>query len=149
MSSKYIMQSRLVSVKSEETNIKKMHITDPEIAANYARSFYNEDIDLYESFFIITMNRKNIVDSYAKISQGGVAGTVVDIKIIAKYAIDSLSSGVILIHNHPSGNVQPSNTDINLTKNINNGLKLLDITLFDHIIITESEYYSLKNEGLF
>lgn len=149
MSSKYITQSRLVSVKSEQTNIEKTKITDSKCAADYARIFYDQDIDLYESFFIITLNRNNVVDTYAKISQGGVAGTVVDIKIIAKYAVESLSSGVILIHNHPSGYTQPSKADIELTKKVEKGLKLLDILLFDHIIITQSDYLSLKDEGLF
>ena len=84
---------------------------------------------------------------FAKISQGGTAGTVVDIKIIAKYAVDSLSPKVIICHNHPSGNKQPSDADLNTTRRIKDALLLLDIKLIDHIIITENDFYSFADNG--
>lgn len=94
------------------------------------------------------MNRSNNTIGYAKISQGGVAGTVVDVKIIAKYAIDTLASSVILAHNHPSGNTQPSRADKDITQKIKDSLKLFDISVLDHIILTEDEYFSFADEGL-
>jgi DNA repair protein RadC len=77
-----------------------------------------------------------------------VAGTVVDIKLIAKYAIDCLASGVILAHNHPSGNLKPSNEDLAITKRIKEGLKTLDIQVLDHIILTSDGYLSFGDEGI-
>ena len=73
---------------------------------------------IYESVFILLLNRHNNTIGYAKISQGGVTGTVIDVKIIAKYIIDSLASGLILAHNHPSGNTRASSEDINITNKV-------------------------------
>ena len=91
------------------------------------------------------LDRSNNTVGYAKISQGGIVGTVVDLKIIAKYCIDSLCSSVILAHNHPSGNLTPSMQDKQITKKIKDGLNLLEITTFDHLIITEESYYSFSD----
>jgi len=93
------------------------------------------------------LDRANNTAGFAKISQGGTAGTVVDIKIIAKYAVESLSSSVIICHNHPSGNITPSEADINITKKIKDALLLFDIKLTDHIILSENNYYSFADNG--
>lgn len=116
-------------------------------AADYARAFYSDDIDIYESAFIILLNRANNTIGWAKISQGGVAGTVVDIKIVCKYAIDSLASGVIFVHNHPSGNLTPSIQDISLAKRMRTALETLDVKLMDSIIITSEAEYSMFDNG--
>lgn len=84
---------------------------------------------------------------YAKISQGGLSNTIIDIRLIAKYAIDVLAASVILVHNHPSGSVLPSSCDNELTRRVAQGLKLLNIKLLDHIIISEDNYYSFSDEG--
>lgn len=132
----------------EEANFKKVKITSSKDAAKYARNFFQEDIEIYESFFMILLNRANNTDAYVKISQGGIAGTVVDLKLIAKYAIDCLASGVIVCHNHPSGTLYPSEQDKLITGKINNALKLLDIKLLDHIILTKESYYSFADENI-
>jgi DNA repair protein RadC len=93
------------------------------------------------------VDQSNHTIGYAKISQGGVAGTVVDPIIVAKYAIDSLSKGVILAHNHPSGNLTPSEADRTITNKIKAGLNLFDITVLDHIILTEDSFTSFADEG--
>jgi DNA repair protein RadC len=111
----------------------------------FARQFYHEDLGIYESFFIMLLDRRNVVTGWAKISQGGVAGTVVDLKIVLKYAIDCLASGVIFVHNHPSGNLDPSQADINLTNKAKEALKLLDINLLDHLIISDTTNQSFKS----
>lgn len=116
-------------------------------AADYARAFYADDIDIYESAFIILLNRAHNTIGWAKISQGGVAGTIVDIKIVCKYAIDSLASGVIFVHNHPSGNLNPSVQDMQLAKRLKEALKILDVCLFDSIIITSERNYSMADNG--
>ena len=135
------------SLKYTKSEIQKTKITTSESASNVIRKFYFDDINIYESFFILLLNSQNNTTGFAKISQGGTAGTVVDIKIIAKYAVDSLSPKVIICHNHPSGNKQPSDADINITKKIKDALSLLDIKLIDHIIITENDFYSFSDNG--
>src|SRR5690554_6487425 len=122
-------------------------ITSSQLAAQYAKEYFFEDIEIFESFFIMLLNRANVVIGWAKISQGGVSGTFVDGKIVAKYAVDSLASAVILLHNHPSGNLTPSMADINLTKKIKAGLSYLDIQVLDHVIITKDDHYSMADEG--
>ena len=83
-----------------------------------------------------------------KISQGGISGTVVDTKIIAKYCVDTLCSAVILAHNHPSGNLNPSTQDIKITRKIKEGLELLDVKVLDHVILTSDSYYSFADENI-
>ena len=135
------------SLKYTKTDIQKTKVTTSENASNVIRKFYFDDINIYESFFILLLNRANNTTGFAKISQGGTAGTVVDIKIIAKYAVDSLSSSVIICHNHPSGDKRPSDADLNITRRIKDALLLLDIKLIDHIIITENDFYSFADNG--
>jgi len=102
----------------------------------------------YEEFWIAFLNRANKVISKTKLSQGGIAGTVIDVKLIMKSAIDKLASGLILCHNHPSGNLQPSNEDIKITKQLTDAAKLFDIKLVDHLIIANNKYFSFVDEGL-
>ena len=135
------------SLKYTKTDIQKTKVTTSESASNVIRKFYFDDINIYESFFILLLNRANNTTGFAKISQGGTAGTVVDIKIIAKYAVDSLSPNVIICHNHPSGDKRPSDADLNITRRIKDALLLLDIKLIDHIIITENDFYSFADNG--
>ena len=142
------VKSRQITCVSEPSVFEKVKITNPDAAERFARQFYHEDIELYESMFIMMLNRAGMVTSYAKISQGGTSGTVADPKIIAKYAVDDLCASVILVHNHPSGNREPSQEDKDLTKKVKQGLAMLDIKLHDHIILTTSGYTSLANEGL-
>nr|WP_321406166.1 DNA repair protein RadC [uncultured Carboxylicivirga sp.] len=101
----------------------------------------------HEEFWILLLNRSNKVITRYKISQGGVAGTVIDIRIILKSAIDHLASSIILCHNHPSGNIQPSEMDRQITKKMKEAGKIMDIPVLDHLIVTESAYYSFADEG--
>ena len=120
-------------------------------SAEYARQIYEmegDSITLYESFYMLSLNNANNVTDYSLISKGGITGTLVDIRILAKLALDTLAVSVILIHNHPSGTLRPSQADINLTKKIKSGLELLDIKVLDHIIITENEYFSFADENM-
>ncbi len=103
---------------------------------------------IVEEFHIILMNRKNKILSVHKISEGGTSGTVVDAKIIFKKAIDHLASSLILVHNHPSGNKLPSNADMEITKKIKSFGELIDITILDHIIIANDNYFSFADENV-
>jgi DNA repair protein RadC len=134
----------LASVQSDFPRIK---IQSSEAAANFIRRFYTGDIDIFESSFVLLLNSQNLTIGYAKLSQGGIQGTVMDPRLVAHYAVKCLASAVIIAHNHPSGALKPSEADLTLTKKINSGLELLDIKLLDHVIITSEGYYSLLDNG--
>lgn len=102
----------------------------------------------HEEFWCIFVNRSNKLISKERISQGGISGTVTDIRIIFKKAVDLLASGIIVCHNHPSGNLNPSESDTKITKRIQDAGAIMDVQLLDHIIITNSEYYSFADNGL-
>lgn len=102
----------------------------------------------YEAFWIILLNRANRVIKKHQISQGGVAGTVADPKIIFKIAVEELACGIILAHNHPSGNLTASQADLELTRKVKESGKLLDIQVLDHLIIAGKKYFSFADEGL-
>ncbi len=101
----------------------------------------------HEEFWILLLNRSNRIIEKIKISQGGISGTVIDVKIILKQAVEKLASSVILCHNHPSGNKNPSNSDDSITNKLKQGGQLLDILVLDHIIIADIEYFSYADEG--
>ena len=106
-------------------------------------------IDLHhEEFWILMLNRGNQVLKRVQVSQGGVAGTVVDAKIIFKRALEIPASAIILCHNHPSGNLRPSMPDIEITKKIKTGAELIDIKVLDHLIVSERGYFSFADEGM-
>lgn len=101
-----------------------------------------------EEFWILLLNRANKVMKKVKISSGGISGTVADTRVIFKNAIEHLSSSIILVHNHPSGNNKPSQTDITLTKKLVEAGKIMDISVLDHIIVAENNYFSFADDGL-
>lgn len=138
----------LYELKKNKSSFKKEKITGSETAANYIRNFYSDDIGIYESFFILLLNNNSQTIGYAKISQGGIVGTIVDVKIIAKYVVDSLATGIILAHNHPSGTLLPSQADKDITKKVTEVLKYFDCKVLDHIIMTEDSYFSFADSGI-
>lgn len=103
---------------------------------------------MHEEFWIILLNRANRVIKKIRISEGGTSGTVADSKLIFKFALEELAASVILVHNHPSGNPQPSKQDVELTKNLVEAGKLLSIPVLDHIIFTDEEYFSFADKKL-
>ena len=106
------------------------------------------NIELREEFKILLLNRANRILGIVPISVGGVAGTVVDAKLIFAGALIANASSIILAHNHPSGNLRPSHQDIRLTKKLVSAGKFLDISVFDHLIITYDGYTSFSDEGM-
>ena len=101
-----------------------------------------------EEFWIIMLNRANKIIASKRISEGGVAGTVVGAKNVFKPAVEQSASSVILGHNHPSGNSKPSNEDISLTKKLSSAGSNLDVKVLDHIIVTDTGYFSFADEGM-
>jgi len=138
---------KLYELKKIQTDFPQKLITSSESAADFIKTFYNDDIEIFESCFLLLMNQSNKTIGYAKISQGGITGTVVDVRLIAKYAVESLATSIILAHNHPSGSLSPSNADIALTERVKRAMEILDIRLLDHLILTKDKYYSLSDNG--
>ena len=123
-----------VPVKSSETIFKLFH---PLLG----------DLE-HEEFWLLMLNRANRVLGRFKVSQGGLSGTVIDTRIILKKALDNLSSSIIVCHNHPSGNKQPSDADVKITEKLKKAAEMLEIKLLDHIIIADKSYFSFADEGL-
>jgi DNA repair protein RadC len=101
-----------------------------------------------EEFWVLLLNRANKVIKKKRVSEGGVSGTVADPKIIFKLALEELASGIIVAHNHPSGNLQASQSDIDLTRKLKEAGKFLEIQLLDHLIIANQKYLSFADEGM-
>lgn len=132
--------------RSFSNKANKEKIVSSKIAFDILCSTY---LDLaHEEFHVLLLNRANMVIDRFKISSGGISGTVVDIRLILKPAIQVLASGVIISHNHPSGNLKPSSNDLALTEKVKKALKLMDISLLDHLIISNDQYLSFADENL-
>jgi DNA repair protein RadC len=102
----------------------------------------------HEEFWVLLLNRNNLVLDKMMVSQGGLAGTVIDVRIILKVALEKLACSIILCHNHPSGNLVPSEADKDITKKIKEAGKHMDIPVLDHLIIGNGSYFSFADEGL-
>lgn len=135
-------------VKIPNIEFEPIEIHNSKEISGYIRPKYNGSIEIFESFFIVAINRSNKIIGHMKISQGGISATVVDIKLVCHYAINMLASAIILIHNHPSGKLKPSQADINLTNKVKQALTIFDINLLDHIIVGADKHYSFADEGI-
>jgi DNA repair protein RadC len=132
--------------RKESEVLKKAKITSSADAYQAIRPYL---MDLsHEQFWVLLLNRANEVIRPFQISIGGVAGTVADPKIIFKSAIEYLASAIILVHNHPSGNLTPSQADKDLTKRVKEAGRLLDIPILDHLIFGDNGYFSFADEGI-
>jgi len=129
-----IHQTEKIPVKSSETVFSIFH---PLLG----------DLD-HEEFWLLMLNRANKVLGRFKVSQGGLSGTVIDTRIILKKALDNLASSIIVCHNHPSGNNQPSDADVKITEKLKKAAEMLEIKMLDHVIIADKSYFSFADEGL-
>ncbi len=124
-------------------------ITKSADAFEVLKKHWNQDtLEFVEEFKVMLLNRANRVLGIIEISTGGMSGTVADPKVIFAAAIKSAASSILLSHNHPSGNLVPSQADINLTRKLKSAGELLDIAVLDHIILTSESYFSFADEGL-
>jgi len=104
-------------------------------------------IELQEEVKVILLNRANGLVGIYSLSRGGISASVVDIKLILSVALKAVASSIILVHNHPSGNLKPSQADLNLTSKLKKATEIVEINLLDHLIISKDGYYSLADEG--
>lgn len=137
-----------ISYKPQFKAALRPQIDSSKIAYDVILSNWNEDkIELLEEFKILLLNRRNRVLGIVNISQGGISGTIADAKVIFAIALKTCASGIIVSHNHPSGEVDPSEQDLRLTKRLAEAGEILDIKLLDHLIVSTDHYYSFKDEG--
>ncbi|MXO33147.1 MULTISPECIES: DNA repair protein RadC [Apibacter] len=132
--------------KSLQQALKKEKISSSKDAYNILQPIIGDL--MIEEFWVIYLSRSNKILSKEKISQGGITGTMVDNRLIFKHAIELNAVSLIISHNHPSGNIQPSNSDIQITHEIKKAGNLLNITLMDHLIITQTSFFSFADENL-
>lgn len=154
-----------ITLRYNPGQMRKVRVSTSQDAHQLLREIFNRDtIELFESFIVLYLNRANTTIGYQVISQGGVSGTVVDSRLIFTSAISCCASGIILAHNHPSGNMKPSQQDLDLTRRINEICKLVNIQLLDHIVLSpqtnceqqvregfgmiQKPYLSFADEGL-
>jgi len=139
-----------IEVKVNRVGKQKFKVMTSGMAYEILKMIYDEGtIEWREEMILLCLNRSNTVIGYYKVSTGGVSGTVVDPKVIFTLALNTPgTTGIILSHNHPSGNTKPSDNDIKITNRIKQCGVLLEIALLDHLIITSEGYISFSDEGI-
>ena len=134
-------------LKTVQTDFPTQQISNSGQAADFIRQFYGDDIHIFESAFLLLLNNNSQTIGFAKISQGGITSAIIDVRLVAHYAINALATHIIFAHNHPSGNCKPSEADIQLTKRFKEALQLLEVKVLDSLILTGTSYYSLADNG--
>ncbi|MFI1770595.1 JAB domain-containing protein [Thalassobellus citreus] len=139
-----------ISYREKISMSKAMIVKNSEDAATLIFNQWNQDtIGLQESFKVLLLNNSNKIKGVYQLSTGGITGTLIDMRILFAVIIKTLSVGVILVHNHPSGKLLPSEADKQLTDKIKKASKLFDVNVLDHlIIIPDGNYYSFADNGL-
>lgn len=135
-------------IQEKKTKFKSKNVQCMPDVIDLARQIFKKDIGVYESVYIILVNSFLQTTGIAKISQGGLSTSLVDIRLICHYAIATLSTGVVMVHNHPTGNVTASNSDLITCKAVKAALKLLKIQFIDNIIITSENHLSFKQNNI-
>ena len=145
---KNISEVRLIYQRKVKAEARPS-ITNSQTAYDLFRQKWDDlTINLYEEFKILLLDRNNRCMGLSTVSIGGVSGTVVDPKLVFITALKTRACGLIVAHNHPSGNLKASNADVRLTKQLKEAGKLLDLPLLDHLIVTDEHYISMSDEGL-
>ncbi len=139
-----------ISVSYSADNQHKIRLTSNKEAYQLILNHWDLDIiEFQEECKIILLNKGNFVLGVFSVSKGGIDGTVVDIRIILSVALKCNATQIILVHNHPSGNLNPSNVDETITKRLENACKIIGIKILDPLIITKNDYYSFKKNDKF
>jgi DNA repair protein RadC len=143
------MEVAEIKVSYSNTKLEKVKVTNSQILFDAISKQWDMGIIEYqEEVKVVLLNRSNIVLGIFEMSKGGITGTVIDIRIILGIALKCNATGIVLAHNHPSGNLIPSEADKTITKKLKEACVLLDIVLLDHLIISKEGYYSFSDEGI-
>ncbi|UJF29915.1 JAB domain-containing protein [Kaistella sp. 97-N-M2] len=144
----YLQEIKLTLSKTEEHPVKYETISGSREAAEIFRTLFADEIGIFESVFVIYLNQKNVPIGWRKISQGGISSSIVDVRLVLVPALNCLASGFIICHNHPSGNLRPSEEDRKITKQLQEVGQIMSVKLLDHLILTETNFFSFADEGL-
>ena len=137
----------VTAVYKTKEDISNVKIGGSRDVNEYIRSVYPVSIDIREAMVVLFLSNSNVSIGYSIASIGGLTGTLVDVRLVLRDALLTQATGLILIHNHPSGNLKPSQQDINVTDKVKKAANLLDIILLDHLILTENSYFSFADSG--
>lgn len=136
----------LISYKNKNQDAVK--VSSSVEVYNFILNHWDDDtLDIQENVKMLLLNSSNTILGVYDVSRGGINSTVIDLRLVLSVALKCLASSIILVHNHPSGNINPSEQDREFTKKIKSACKFLEIQLFDHIIITRHDYYSFADNG--
>ena len=137
-----------ITLKYKSSGVVTTQIKGSDDSYKLLKQMYDEDtLEYCESSIVIYLNQANRSIGWQKLSQGGISGTVVDVRMILVTALNCGATGIIVSHNHPSGNLKSSDADDKLTKKLDDACKIMEIKLLDHIIVTAESYYSYSDEG--
>lgn len=138
-----------ISLKNVKGEIHKVKITSSKDLAKYFREIFNQEtLEVFEQVMVIFMNNSNNTIAWYKASQGGITGTIIDIRLVMKAALNCYATSMAIAHNHPSGTLTPSDADKAITNKLREAGNVLDIKLLDHIIITSDDFFSFTDNGL-
>jgi len=138
-----------ISVSYSNSKQKKLKVRNSKESYEVLLKSWDKNIiELQEEFKVLLLNRSNTVLGVYPMSKGGVSGTIVDAKLVFSVALKCNASSIIVAHNHPSGNLTPSEGDKNITQKLKKAGEYLDISLLDHLIITKEDFYSFSDNGL-
>ena len=130
---------------NKSTNI---NLNNSESIFKMVLDHWNKDtIELQEEMKVVLLNRSNQLLGVYELSKGGITGTTVDVKLLLSVALKCVASYIVIVHNHPSGNLKPSTTDISITKKIKKAARQVDLILLDHLILSNTGYYSFADDG--
>lgn len=136
----------LISYKNKNQDAVK--VSSSVEVYNFILNHWDDDtLDIQENVKILLLNSSNTILGVYDVSRGGINSTVIDLRLVLSVALKCLATSIILVHNHPSGNINPSEQDREFTKKIKSACKFLEIQMFDHIIITRHDYYSFADNG--
>jgi DNA repair protein RadC len=132
--------------RNQSSALEMDKITCSSDVANYLRPLMG-DLD-HEEFWVLFLNRQNKITDKQKLSQGGMTGTVIDVRLVLKMALEKHATSLIIGHNHPSGNLEASEADRKITRQLKEAATVMEVPLLDHLIVTQSGYFSFADEGL-
>ena len=135
------------AVYKKHASVQNIKISSSNDVNMYIRKIFPVGIDIREAMLVLYLNNSNRTLGYSITSIGGISGTVVDVRLVLRDALLTQSTSMILVHNHPSGNLNPSQADLTITVKINKAGKLMDIKLLDHLILTKESFYSFADYG--
>lgn len=135
------------AVYKKHASVQNIKISSSNDVNVYIRKIFPVVINIREAMMVLFLNNSNRTLGYSVVSIGGITGTVVDVRLVLRDALLTQSTSLILVHNHPSGNLNPSKADISITEKVRKAGKLMDIKLLDHLILTKDTFYSFADFG--